>query len=237
MAYLDSASGIHLDPADFQDQPDLLPLVEVIAKETEAARARLRAKEPSLSLRSALYGGLIMSPEERHARHCALEPWYELLTDVLIIKRCAAKVGIDMATFLTHLIEDVGPPNWQLFFWMRACFQSVSVDHHNRMLKQFGDTARTVAWERAQKEHREQKSLQATNAADSRHDKPGGSRDKQGKIRAEWATGKFSDRGRCAGEECAALDMSFDAARRALRNAPDPDPWPAKKTKKGPQSA
>ena len=96
--------------------------------------------------------GLIMSPEERHARYCALEPWWELLTDVLIIKRCAAKVGIDMATFLTHLIEDMRPPNWELFFWMRACFQSVSVEYHNRMLKQFGDTARTVAWERAQKE-------------------------------------------------------------------------------------
>lgn len=62
----------------------------------------------------------------------------------------------------------------------------------------------------------------AKAAANVLHDKPGGSRDKQRQIREIWATGKYSSRTRCAEEECAALDMSYDAARKALTNTPDP---------------
>lgn len=58
----------------------------------------------------------------------------------------------------------------------------------------------------------------ARNAANARHSKPGGAHDKQQKIREIWATGKYRSRDRCAEEECAGLDMSFSAARRALRN-------------------
>ncbi len=62
----------------------------------------------------------------------------------------------------------------------------------------------------------------AKNSADSRHNKPGGSREKQEKMRAKWADGNFDSRDRCAEEECGELDMSFSAARKALRNTPDP---------------
>jgi hypothetical protein len=59
----------------------------------------------------------------------------------------------------------------------------------------------------------------AKGAANARHNQPGGSRDKQRQIRKIWATGKYSSRDLCAEEECAALGMSFSAARKALRNA------------------
>lgn len=62
----------------------------------------------------------------------------------------------------------------------------------------------------------------AKKGANAVHDKPGGSREKQDAIRAIWATGKYSNRDRCAEEECAALGMSFSTARKALRNTPDP---------------
>ena len=62
----------------------------------------------------------------------------------------------------------------------------------------------------------------AAVAANARHDRPGGSRDKQRQIREIWASGKYSSRDRCAEEECAALEMSYAAARRALKNTPDP---------------
>jgi hypothetical protein len=70
----------------------------------------------------------------------------------------------------------------------------------------------------------EWRSQTARNAANTRHDQPGGSRDKQRQIRDIWASGKYSSRDRCAEEECAALNMSISAARRALRNTPDPTP-------------
>jgi hypothetical protein len=62
----------------------------------------------------------------------------------------------------------------------------------------------------------------AKAAANARHSRPGGSRDKQRQIREIWAMGKYSSRDLCADEECAALGMSFSAARKALRNAPRP---------------
>jgi hypothetical protein len=65
-------------------------------------------------------------------------------------------------------------------------------------------------------------SNRAKLAADSRHGKPGGSRSKADAIRKEWASGKFTSRDRCAEEQCAVLDMSFSAARKALRGTPDP---------------
>lgn len=63
----------------------------------------------------------------------------------------------------------------------------------------------------------------AQAAANIRHDKPGGSRDKQAKIRAIWASGKYDSRDLCAEQECAALQMSISAARRALIGTPDPE--------------
>lgn len=59
-------------------------------------------------------------------------------------------------------------------------------------------------------------------AANARHDKPGGSRSKADAIRELWATGNFDSRDICAEQGCAALGMSFSAARKALRNTPDP---------------
>lgn len=63
----------------------------------------------------------------------------------------------------------------------------------------------------------------ARNAANARHSKPGGSREKREAIRALWASGNYTSRDRCAEEECGALDMSFSAARNALKNQPKPD--------------
>lgn len=65
-------------------------------------------------------------------------------------------------------------------------------------------------------------STKGRNAANERHAKPGGSRDKANKIREIWASGKYSNRDLCATEECDHLEMSWSAARRALRNTPDP---------------
>lgn len=62
----------------------------------------------------------------------------------------------------------------------------------------------------------------AKAAADTLHDKPGGSRDKQRQIREIWATGKYTSRDLCAEQECATLNMSYSAARRALNNTPEP---------------
>lgn len=81
-----------------------------------------------------------------------------------------------------------------------------------------GVKARMEAELRLQDWHRQN----ARNAANKRHDQPGGSRDKQSQIREIWARGNYSSRDICAEQECSALDMSFAAARKALKNTPNP---------------
>lgn len=62
----------------------------------------------------------------------------------------------------------------------------------------------------------------AKQRAEVRHSAPGGSHAKQEAIQQAWASGKYTSRDRCAEEECGALGMSFSAARKALRNTPEP---------------
>ena len=68
----------------------------------------------------------------------------------------------------------------------------------------------------------EWRSQNARAAANAKHNKPGGSRDKQRQMRELWASGKYTSRDLCAEQECAALNMSFSAARGALDNTPEP---------------
>ncbi len=67
----------------------------------------------------------------------------------------------------------------------------------------------------------EWRSQNAKDAANARHDQPGGSRDKKRQMLEIWATGKYISRDLCAEQECAALDISFSAARNALKNSPN----------------
>ena len=130
------SSDIHLDSANFQDRPDLLPLVEVIAKETEAERARLRAKEPPLTRG----GGLISTPFGRYYHLCDRTPWYELLTDLHVIERCAVALGIKNTALLKRILDELRAPNWEVFFWIRQWLQSVPVADHIAMVSSIAAT-------------------------------------------------------------------------------------------------
>lgn len=54
------------------------------------------------------------------------------------------------------------------------------------------------------------------------HDLPGGSREKQEKIPRIWASEKYTSRSIYTEQKCAGLGMSYDSARKALRNTPAP---------------
>ena len=64
------------------------------------------------------------------------------------------------------------------------------------------------------------RSKDGRRAAIARHSQPGGSRDKQAKIREIWASGKYRSKSKCAEDEHEELGMSLDTAKKALRNTP-----------------
>lgn len=69
---------------------------------------------------------------------------------------------------------------------------------------------------------KEAQRLTQKRAAEAKHSGPTGKRSAKERIREIWASGKYRSRSICAEQECAALDMSFDTARKALRGTPDP---------------
>lgn len=71
------------------------------------------------------------------------------------------------------------------------------------------------------------KSQSASHAAKAKHEEDKRRREE---IRAIWAKGNFSTRSECAEQEWGSIGFgSYDTARKALKNTPNPFPWPAKK--------
>ncbi len=68
----------------------------------------------------------------------------------------------------------------------------------------------------------EWRSARARDAANARHDKPGGSREKRKRLIEIWESGKYDTKDRCAEEECRALNMTQAGARNILKGLPKP---------------
>lgn len=60
-------------------------------------------------------------------------------------------------------------------------------------------------------------SARSRDAVNKRHDQKGGSRDKAARIRAEYATGRYPTKDKCAEQAGAKIGMSYTAAKKALR--------------------
>lgn len=58
----------------------------------------------------------------------------------------------------------------------------------------------------------------ARHAANVRHSQKNGAKEKHAKLIEMWRSGKYASKNVCAEEECAALGMSYAAARKALIN-------------------
>ena len=68
----------------------------------------------------------------------------------------------------------------------------------------------------------EYKRLISSQAADTLHSLPNGTRSRREKIRKRWLSGKYKTRDACALKLSVELNMSYSTARKALINTPDP---------------
>lgn len=75
----------------------------------------------------------------------------------------------------------------------------------------------SLARKRDAERDKKEKSEKGKKAAEAKHNRVGGSREKRNKILAAWASGKYSSKDICTEQESASLDMSFATARKALR--------------------
>ena len=69
-------------------------------------------------------------------------------------------------------------------------------------------------------------------SADKGHSKEGASISKRNQMQEIWASGKSKSRAHCAEKHSERIGMSIATGINALKNTPDPNPWPAKPYKK-----
>jgi hypothetical protein len=72
----------------------------------------------------------------------------------------------------------------------------------------------------------------SSESANKGHTKDGASISKRKEMQEIWASGKSKSRAHCAEKHSESIGMSVETGKKALRNTPDPDPWPAKPYKK-----
>lgn len=146
-----NSDALHIDAAEYEDQPETAALVRAISTAVEAERARRRASEPMIGpLKSGFGGGLLGDLPAYHL--CDRTPWYELLMAEGPLDECAAALGIDLTELLHRIIQELLPPNWTAFFWMKAYLGSVPASYHHAMVQLASETAAQAEAKRIRQE-------------------------------------------------------------------------------------
>ncbi len=208
---------IRLDPDKYRQDQGAFSFAVCLARAVEAKR-KSELKDKSVNpntLNGLLFAGPDADPGDVWV---ARRPWYDYATDLELLSGVAKSCGIELSDAAETVFNKLRPPNWQVFFWMRLCLVSIPINKHMALLQ----NAQLQMQAHYEKVTKEKATARARVAANARHSKPGGTREKQSRIRAMWASGKYSTREICAEEEYAALGMSYSAARKALRNTPAP---------------
>ena len=195
---------IHLDVDEFASDAETFPIAKIVAAHAEKRRVEYRRNEKPIKC------GLL----EIEGYWSESVPWYEWMTEPQVLEPCATECGLKIDELAAVIAYQIGPSNWQVFSWMSVALQgrryqemiTDQLSRHNTQIRKMMVLA----------------SKRGKDAADSAHNKPGGSRDKRRQIQSLWATGNYDTHQLCAEEEYQAIGMSYDTALKALRNAPKP---------------
>jgi hypothetical protein len=193
---------VELDASRFSKDDKTRIVAEVVAAQAEKRRQEYRLSEqPFKGMLSDI--GVYWSDTV---------PWYEWIEEPRVVESCAKECGLAIPALAEIIALHIKPKNWQVFYWMGLAFKGL--EHKERLTDLVSKHETNLA------EMRNKRQSDARAAANALHSKPGGSREKQSAIQALWRSGKYSSRDVCAEQECAGLEMSFSAARKALRNTP-----------------
>lgn len=105
-----------LSPANHRASADL---VRFVSDQVEAHRAAIRASTEPEVKKGERQLDLLGLPAKHDIYAIDRQRWYELLTDLGLIEKCADAFKVPMEEFLTLVIEQFRVPNWQVFFWIR----------------------------------------------------------------------------------------------------------------------
>ena len=112
---------VKLQPDKF-GTPEAKSLAILAAAEIEAERSRKGGSRSN----PFPFGLLSFEPEkpfDAEAWHAHTTPWYDYLTDLGLISRLSASANMTLIDLLDAIIDQLSPPNWQTFFWMKSYFE------------------------------------------------------------------------------------------------------------------
>lgn len=194
---------------------DEFRIAEIIGDETEKERERQKGliEQPVKGL------GLGWNPYS----FLNSQNWDEFFVKPSVVSACSRRANTSENNVLDFALAKCEPKNWNAVFWMGIAYRQM--ENAARM-----DIEKNILQKSLEKRHAVAMSEKGRSAAEARHNKPGGAREKKAAIRAVWATGKYVSRALCAAEEYRALGFQTqETAKNALRNTPDPYSWPGKK--------
>lgn len=207
-----------LDTTQFADLPlQVRSILETVASVIEVERERLR---PILGKGSYHARGLYLRNQDK----VDSMDWEDLLLQPETIDRCSVETGSKPVEIVWLVLTHCRPENTSAFFWMHS-FHSLAINDEK---KSWRIALQAVQMTKKQLDQTavEKKTAQVKKMA---RIKNAPHRERSDAIKAAWASGKYSDRNRCADEEWEHLGfVKRDTARQHLKGTPDPDPWPAK---------
>jgi hypothetical protein len=170
--------------------------------------------------------------------------WDDLVEKDDVLKRCAKKSALPLPEVAKFVCQKCEPRNLRAMLQLWRALRLVELvgdfvkDHRVvatelTQLKQEQATVRKLdqekylaAVEATRKavlaEVANEKSIQATEAINTRHDQLNGYRDKKKNLLQAWATGEYKTHGECAGKAGVGLGIAIGTGTKYLRNAPKP---------------
>lgn len=170
----------------------------------------------SIMLRDISKSAPVVDPSRKERRR--LEIQKSCLTIDELVSECAN--WSDWATFMEESYYYSNKLSSVQDFLLDLCITKISEydQKYSLVMDEFKSILASEITDAAVAGRDIDRSKRAKRAADVRHSKPGGAREKTDEIRRIWASGKYTSKDRCAEEECGALNISFSSARKALRN-------------------
>lgn len=159
---------------------------------------RIRHRIEKLRTENLSYEALLRHAAEGWDMAEFMDSAYEQQEGILNMQEQALTMSSDVATALRKVIDDLLD----------------GLDLSTDILQK----ARLSLPKLIEREIAAARSASAKAAIKVRYSKPGGYDERKAQLQEIWASGKYSSRAICAEQECAALGMSYDTARKALKN-------------------
>jgi hypothetical protein len=116
---------IYLDPEKFSSDAESYKFVATLHEKIEELRSETASKNQHFKLNrmesdlvASKIANALTNAFEDQVRNGTDKDWYQLATDIVVLKTVGHKLGISIADLAKRINDVLDPPNWETFFWI-----------------------------------------------------------------------------------------------------------------------